>query len=218
MTIAEIPRQAVGAGRFWGDELWFTSLQPSPLARLWRELTGRRMPPVAGQARRDGRFTQGDKAEPLASAVTDSLPAQTAERAIRRADRHGNAALEGLAGGALAARFHAWRGSSGQRYVCSVFPVNAAEPDAGLPDFTEAVVIAAACAGDGRRHLVALCQCETGANPYARDSFIIEALAAGASEWHIHLLASEVTQRRAAIADIDAMRRRLALARSAAVA
>ena len=205
MTIAEIPRQAIGAGRFWGDELWFTSPQPSPLVRLWRDLTGR--PPAVPELRRDGRFTRRDKAEPLATAVTDSLPPRTAETAVRRANRHGNAALEGLAGGALAARFHAWRGSSGQRYICSVFPVNVAEPDAGMPDFSEAVVIAAACDADGTRRSVALCQCETGANPYARKSFIVEALAAGAAEWHVHLLASEVTQRRAVIADIDAMRR-----------
>ncbi len=219
MTIAEMPRQAIGAGRFLGGELCFRFLQPSPLARLWREVITRRIPPATGQTRLDCRLTRQDKAELAASAVTDSLPPRTVERAVPRADRHCNAALESLAGCALAARFHAWHGSSGQRYVCSVFPVKAAEPDAGLPDFTEAVVIAAACEGDGTRRLVALCQCETGANPYARESFIVEALAAGASEWHVHLLASEVMQRRAAIADIDAMRRSWrAGGRSAAVA
>jgi hypothetical protein len=217
MTIAEMPRQAIGAGRPLGREFCFRFFPPSPLARLWRNPITRRTPPAAEQTRLDSRSTRRDSAERAASAVTDSMPLRTVERTVSRADRRSNATLESVAGGALAARFHAWHGSSGQRYVCSVFPVDAADADAGLPDFTEAVVIAAACEGDGTRRLVALRQCETGANPYARESFIIEALAAGASEWHVHLLASDVTQRRAAMADIDAIpRSRRACGRSAA--
>lgn len=201
MTIAELPRQAMGAGHLWGGDF----RQPSLLTRLWRDVTKRRIQqPAAEAAQLEGRSPRRDSAERAASAVTDSLPTWTVERPVPPADKRRNAALESLAGDALAARFHAWRGNSGQRYICSVFPVTA-EPDAGLPDFTEAVVIAAACEDDGARRLVALRQCERGANPYARESFIIEALAAGASEWHIHLLASEEMQRRAAVADIDAV-------------
>jgi hypothetical protein len=202
MTIAELRRPAMGAGQLWGE-----FRQPSLLARLWRSVTRRHIrQPEAETARLDARSPRRDSTEYAASAVTDSLPTRTVERPVPAADRRRNAALESLAGDALAARFHAWRGNSGQRYICSVFPVTA-EPDAGLPDFTEAVVIAAACEDDGTRRLVALRQCERGANPYARESFIIEALAAGASEWHVHLLASEEMQRRAAIADIDAIPR-----------
>jgi hypothetical protein len=216
MTIAELPQQAMGAGRLWGGEF----RQPSLLARLWRNVTKRRIQqPAPETAQLDGRPARRDTAELTASAVTDSLPTRMVERPVPPADRRRNAALESLVGGALATRFHAWRGSSGQRYICSVFPVKDAEPDAGLPDFTESVVIAAACESDGTRRLVALRQCESGANPYARESFIIEALAAGACEWHVHLLASEVAQRRAAMADIDAIPRSWrACARSAAVA
>lgn len=201
MTIAELPQQAIGAGRLWGE-----FRQPSLLGRLWRSVAQRRMQKPAAETARLGRSPRHNNAEYDASAVTDSLPTRTVERPMPPADRRRNAALESLAGVALAARFHAWRGNSGQRYICSIFPVTA-EPDAGLPDFTEAVVIAAACEDDGTRRLVGLRQCEKGANPYARESFIIEALAAGASEWHIHLLASEEMQRRAAIADIDAIPR-----------
>jgi hypothetical protein len=206
MTIAELPRQAMGAGGLLEGEPCFKFLPPSFLTRLWRNLTTRRPQSTAETQRLDGRSARYESGERAASAVTDSLPSRTVEKPVPPAERRRDAALESLAGGALAARFHAWRGSSGQRYICSVFPVTG-DPDVGLPDFTEAVVIAAAYENDRTRRLVAVRQCEKGANPYARESFIIEALAAGASEWHIHLLASEETQRRAAIADIDAIPR-----------
>ncbi|MGC1556556.1 MAG: hypothetical protein WA745_03305, partial [Methylovirgula sp.] len=61
----------------------------------------------------------------------------------------GNAALKSLSGSPLAGRFHAWHGASGRRYVCSVFPLDPAAPDAGLPQFAGAVVLAVLRAGDG---------------------------------------------------------------------
>jgi hypothetical protein len=115
----------------------------------------------------------------------------------------GNAALKCLAGSPLATRFHAWRGASGRRYVCSVFPLDPAAPDAGLPQFA-GVVIAVARAADGWRRLVSMSRCEPDADPGARDSFVVEARAAGACEWHVHLLASEASQQRLALADLTA--------------
>ncbi len=116
----------------------------------------------------------------------------------------GNAALKSLSGSPLAGRFHAWHGASGRRYVCSVFPLDPAAPDAGLPQFAGAVVLAVLRAGDGRRRLICICQSESHADPR---NFVSEALAAGAGEWHVHLPADAAVQRRAVIADLEAARR-----------
>lgn len=121
--------------------------------------------------------------------------------------RPGNAALKSLAGSPLAARFHAWHGASGRRYVCSVYPLDPAAPDAGLPEFAQAVVIAVARTANGRRHLVSIGPSDSREDSRARECFVLEALAAGAGEWHVHLLAGEATRRRAALADIAAPNR-----------
>jgi hypothetical protein len=183
MMIAAIRQQALESGRSWAEELCFRFLPGSACGVA---------PAAPAKPRLDFHAHHQDKAE----------VAPAAERAAR--GKNANGALESLAGGALAERFHAWHGGSGRRYICTVFPVNHADPEAGLPDFSGAVVIAVACEANGARRPVALCQCERGANPYAREPFIIDALAGGASEWHVHLLATEMTQRRAVIADIDA--------------
>ncbi len=117
-----------------------------------------------------------------------------------------NAPLESLAGGTLAARFHAWRGASGRRYICSVFQADFSQPDAGLPDFADAIAMAVARDGEGRRRRVALFLSEPTTAASARRAFIAEALAAGAMEWHIHLLAVDAGQRRATAKDIESCR------------
>jgi len=218
MMIAEMPRQAPVAGRFFGGEFWLRFLQPLPVARLWRGMTAWQIARRHAAGQTKPRWTRPGKAEFAPSATTDSLPLRKVEGEVRRVGKSGNAPLESLAGGALAARFHAWHGRSGCRYVCSVFPAKPAEPDFGLPDFGEAVVIAAAFKGDGARGLVSICQCEADANPGARESFIAQALAAGAAEWHVHLLATGMMQRRALLADIKAMTRTGAFAKACAVA
>jgi hypothetical protein len=186
MMIAAIRQQALDPGRSLAEELCFRFLPGSACGAAQA---------AASKLRLDFYARHQDKAE----------FAPAAERASPRG-KNSNAALESLAGGALAGRFHAWHGGSGRRYICTVFPVNHADPEAGLPDFSGAVVIAVACEANGARWPVAFCQCETGANPYAREPFVIDALAGGASEWHVHLLATEMTQRRAVIADIEALR------------
>jgi hypothetical protein len=193
MTIAEIPRRVVDARRLLGPCLL-------PWASFPRDLR-----PVSAAGEAEARATT--LAEP---ARLEILP-----RVGRALPPARNSALASLAGDALAERFHAWHGASGRRYVFTIFRVTPAEPDSGLPDFAEAVVIAVASKSDGSRRRVSLCQVETGANPYARESFVFEALAGGACEWHVHLLAIEVAQRRALIADIEAMRRAPKAARRA---
>jgi len=120
-----------------------------------------------------------------------------------------NAPLESLVGGVLAGRFHAWRGASGHRYICSVFPVNGMEPDGGLPDYAEAIVIAVAPGAAHARRMVSLCHCEPSADATAREFFIAQAVATGAVEWHVHFLAMDMEQRCAVIADIEAAQRAL---------
>lgn len=116
-----------------------------------------------------------------------------------------NTGLASLAGGDLAARFHAWRGRSGRRYICSVFLVDPQAGDAGLPEFAEAIVIAVGQDIGGERRVVAFLQCEHGATALARQAFVAAALKAGAQQWHVHLLTANPQKRRAAIEDIEAL-------------
>ena len=100
-----------------------------------------------------------------------------------------SAPLAALAGGALAHRFHAWRGRSGRRYVFSVFDVK------DCPDYAGAVVAAVARDGDGTRRILALRpvdEAETWHVPKA------------AAEIHVHLPADSGCERASAMADLCA--------------
>ena len=57
-----------------------------------------------------------------------------------------SAPLAALAGGALAHRFHAWRGRSGRRYIFSVYALGE------CPDYAGAVIAAVARDGDVFRY------------------------------------------------------------------
>lgn len=114
-----------------------------------------------------------------------------------------NAPLDSLAGLNLASRFHAWRGASGRRYICSVFSVDRSDQHAGLPDFDAAIALAVAFDEAGRRRRVSLLCHDATADAAARRQFIAAALAKGAIEWHIHLLAEDAQQRMAVAADLD---------------
>lgn len=116
-----------------------------------------------------------------------------------------NASLASLTGRDLSERFHAWRGRSGRRYICSVFPVDRHVSDAGLPDFAEAIVMAVKSDAASHRRIVGFCQSEHGAGPVARRAFVTAAVAAGAQHWHVHLLTADPDKRRAAIEDIEAL-------------
>src|SRR5579872_4891832 len=111
-------------------------------------------------------------------------------RAVARPIEHrvgSNAPLVSLAGGTMASRFHAWHGASGRRYICSVFAVDGADPQSGLPDFAEAIALAIGeDEGHGRRCL-SIFLFDGSTNLAARDAFVASAVAAGAVAWHIHL-------------------------------
>lgn len=115
-----------------------------------------------------------------------------------------NAPLGCLSGGALASRFHAWLGLSGRRYVCSVYPVDLEDRSSGLPDLDGAVVIAVGLDRRRERFRVAIFEtCWRGGRLALGSEAIDAALAAGAREWHVHLLAASAEARRAAILDLE---------------
>jgi hypothetical protein len=136
----------------------------------------------------------GSKSLPIAAPVGCSSPRIPAGTAA-------DAPLACLTGGASASRFHAWRGRSGRRYVCTVFPAAPWAPNRGLPDFTEGVAIAVGRDRDGGRRL--LTAFDIGESPRRVAMGVRIAETAGVVEWHLHLLASELTQRRAALADLQ---------------
>lgn len=107
------------------------------------------------------------------------------------------APLAALVGGALVDKFHAWRGRSGQRYMFSVFPI-----DADMPDFDDAVVIATAVGSGAARQSLLIA--DTGSLPelVLRGAAMARARQRGASELHVHLLARTQAERRAVLRDL----------------
>jgi len=101
--------------------------------------------------------------------------------------------LAALAGGALAGRFHAWRGASGRRYVCSIFLAAWA---AEIPFLTDPLVLGVAVDSDGRRSLLFV---SDGGLPSRRLPSAIQAMIA---EYHVHLLAETAAQRMQAYRDL----------------
>ncbi len=94
---------------------------------------------------------------------------------------HGS--LASLNGSKLAAGFHAWRGRSGKRVICSVFQVSDGAAHKGLPDFTHAIVIGVDdCESDLYvRAVFALDESED------RYGHIEAAVSMGVTQWHVHL-------------------------------
>jgi hypothetical protein len=116
-----------------------------------------------------------------------------------------NMPLTCLTGGSLARRFHAWNGRSGRRYICSVFPVNAEDPQAGFPDFLDAIVVAVGVAADGLRRPLSFFECGSAnaGDSDERSEFLAEALAQSVCEWHVHLLATDSELRRRVMQDLE---------------
>ncbi|MEJ0095295.1 MAG: hypothetical protein WDN46_18390 [Methylocella sp.] len=115
-----------------------------------------------------------------------------------------DAPLDCLMGRALAAHFHAWRGASGKRYVCSVFPVTSNDWLGGLPQFDAAVALAVGVDGEGQRTRVNTVELSWSEGQFTGDLTCVRAaLRAGACEWHIHLLAENPRARQAMIDDLE---------------
>lgn len=105
--------------------------------------------------------------------------------------------LAALRGTNFTSRFASWRGRSGRSYVFSVYSA------ADCPAFSEAVLIVAARRPDGGRRLAA--SFDTGAFPepvLVRASAIASARAE-TLEFHLHLIARPLDERRAVLADLE---------------
>lgn len=121
----------------------------------------------------------------------------------RRSAAAADAPLDCLAGGPLASRFHAWRGLSGRRYVCSVFPALSNVWLGGLPEFDDAVALAVKLDAWGERRQIAVFELYWRHGRFRGDlDCVSAALGAGVCEWHLHLLAESPEARQAAIADL----------------
>lgn len=91
-------------------------------------------------------------------------------------------------------RFTAWRGRSGRRYVVSSYPADGQDALA----FSDAVLIAV----DRDRQIVALADSGPWGLEAAMESWRRDAVAAGACEIHVHLIAPDREARQRVIADL----------------
>jgi hypothetical protein len=114
------------------------------------------------------------------------------------------APLAGLAGTDLSRRFRHWRGASGKRHLFSVFPLGMPLPGEDAPRFAEAVIMAVGRDAAGVPCILALD--ETGPLPdlFYDSARFRAAVAAGAEEIHVHLLAESAEARRAVLRDLAA--------------
>jgi hypothetical protein len=96
--------------------------------------------------------------------------------------------------------FSAWRGRSGRRYIVGVHAFG----DCGVADIIDAVVIATRRDRDGTAWIVDIANAGVGAGEGLRPSWLATARARGATEVHLHRLASDDSERRAVIDDLGA--------------
>lgn len=89
--------------------------------------------------------------------------------------------LASLSASKLRERFYSWRGASGRRYVCSVFP---SIEETIVADFSQGVIIGVVGEGASRRPI-----CVLSADDFDSERGLLvrqEARARGVDEWHIH--------------------------------
>jgi hypothetical protein len=96
------------------------------------------------------------------------------------------AALNSLSESELFDRFYSWRGISGARYVCTVFPVG---EKAIVADFAEGVVIGVAREGESRRPVCIISSQEFSACDEKKLRQVIARR--GVDEWHVHFTADD---------------------------
>ena len=137
-----------------------------------------------------------DQASPIdQSGVSESPAAAWIAPASDRPDRTGSP-LAALAGTPIASRFCSWIGSSGRRYVFSVYPAFE------CPAFRDAVLLAAVRDMTGQRRAILVL--DTGAFPepvVGKAQRELKAFGPGV-ELHLHLLATSAAERGAMLADL----------------
>ena len=115
-----------------------------------------------------------------------------------------HAPLAGLAGTDLSRRFRYWRGSSGGRYLFSVFPLGPRPCPDGCPRFEGAIILGVAHRQGDERQILCIGQTGRLPDPYAEGGCVQGAIAAGANEIHVHLLTEGHAARAAIIRDLEA--------------
>ncbi len=96
------------------------------------------------------------------------------------------AALDSLSESGLFDRFYSWRGNSGARYVCTVFPVG---EKAMVADFAEGVVIGVAREGESRRPVCVIASQEFSVFDEKKLRDVVARR--GVDEWHVHFTADD---------------------------
>ena len=91
-----------------------------------------------------------------------------------------------------------WRGRSGRRYVVGVHPLSERE----ILDVMDAVVIAVGRDGEGVARVVDVVAAGSDVRARARRSWMSQVRASGATEMHVHRLASGTAERSAIIGDL----------------
>ena len=109
-----------------------------------------------------------------------------------------DATLACLAGKPLASRFSAWRGVSGHRYICTVYPVDRGAPHDGLPPYRGMIVLAVRLGPEGARDVVAVSDVDADSAFPAPLAFLTPAV----DEWHVHLMAETAPERAVALRDL----------------
>lgn len=117
-------------------------------------------------------------------ACLNSSPRPGAKMAVARGQELDSLSQSDL----LRSRFFAWRGASGQRYVCSVFQ---ASEDAFVADVTNGVVIGVARDGAAARPVCLFLVSEGGERRSLREM----ARELSVAEWHVHFCANVETLR-----------------------
>ena len=107
--------------------------------------------------------------------------------------RKASAPLAALTGNPLAGRFHNWRGASGRRYICTVFA-----DFSEIGDFSGVLILSVRRDAGGGRRLLDITSRDA---PLAKGACGARA-AAGANEWHVHLMATGRMARDEAMADL----------------
>ena len=109
-----------------------------------------------------------------------------------------DASLACLAGKQLGTRFSAWRGRSGHRYICTVYPVDRTAPHDGLPPYRGMIVLAVRLGPDGTREIVAASDVDADSGLPAP----LASLSPSIDEWHVHLMAESAPERALALRDL----------------
>ena len=140
---------------------------------------------------------------PAAGATGFGIAALVDGRAVMATGRDADTPLAGLAGSDLAGRFRHWRGLSGRRYLFSVFPLGARPALDRLPRYEQAVILAVRRDQDGTRTI--LLAADTGPMPDVLfgGHGLHDAIASGANEIHMHLLADDGRARLAIVDDLE---------------